>query len=476
MSVLSDTGFERDRLVEIKTKVDAAFVDALGAVNTAPDSVVGQMSGIYSASLDDLNEALQNYYDAMYVSSASGVALDGAVQYVGMTRIPASPTVVTACCYGTDGTVIQLGSLARTLDDVQYYAPEAGLITRSRALDVHLQVTTVVNSGDYQVIVNGESFVYSADSATTADEIAEGVAALIIVDNVVATSDSDTVRIRAEDGKTYFKLSQSSKFTVAKLGSAVIFAGLESGAHVVPVGSLVYIDSVITGFDEITNLAQAETGRDIETDEELRQRHAQGGFNINGKATVRAIRAAILSNVDGVTYCAVYENDTDATDGNGLPPHSFESVVVGGSNKDIAEEIYDVKPAGIKPHGSTSVQVIDDNGDALTVKFSRTTSKLIWVKVTIQAYDNELDLPSTYIDDIKQAVVSYGVTIGIGRDVITQRLYCPIYTVNGIAQVLVEIAATDTLAETPSYNTNNIVIGRAELASFDVALVSVIVP
>lgn len=92
---LSSTGFSRARLADIKADYDARFTEALGPVNTEPDAVVGQLIGIFAAALDDVNEALQDTYDAMYPYSAEGTSLDGAVSFVGLERLAASATTVT---------------------------------------------------------------------------------------------------------------------------------------------------------------------------------------------------------------------------------------------------------------------------------------------------------------------------------------------------------------------------------------------
>ena len=40
---LTENGFERPRLPEIKTTYDGLFTDALGPLNTNPDAVIGQI-------------------------------------------------------------------------------------------------------------------------------------------------------------------------------------------------------------------------------------------------------------------------------------------------------------------------------------------------------------------------------------------------------------------------------------------------
>ena len=44
-----------------------------------------------------------------------------------------------------------------------------------------------------------------------------------------------------------------------------------------------------------------------------------------------------LASVPGVSLVRVYQNDTNETDANGLPPHSIEAVVQGGADYDIGD-------------------------------------------------------------------------------------------------------------------------------------------
>ncbi len=97
---LTANGLERPRLNELKASLDALFTEALGPVTTTPDSVVGQLTGIEAEALANLWEAVQDNYDSMYPFSAEGTALDGAVSFVGIERLPATPTTVIAMVYG----------------------------------------------------------------------------------------------------------------------------------------------------------------------------------------------------------------------------------------------------------------------------------------------------------------------------------------------------------------------------------------
>lgn len=470
---LTEEGFDRPRLNEIKSDYDQRFTDALGPINTSPDAVAGQIIGIFSAALDDAWEALQNTYDAMYPATAEGTSLDGVVALVGLTRLGATPTTVVAMCYGTQDTVIPVGALARALDNRQYVTTAATTISNMAAGDVEITVTTVQNSANYQVTAGGTVVTYTSDGSATAAEIAAGLAALFDPADFLATSSQDVLRIRAADQYSDFTISADAKLTITKLGTPVTFTALEMGAYALPIGALNTIDSPVLGWSSVSNLVEGNIGRFVETDEELRARHAQT-VRVTGAATVQAIRSRILQDVDSVTSVAVYENRTHLYVGN-MPPHSFETVVSGGLDQAVADKIWEVKPAGIETYGNTAIQVLDNNGDVQIIKFSRPADKYAWIRVSVNALYPEEPLPAAVVNAIKAAVLAYGASLGVGQDVITQRFYGPIYTATtGIGSITVEAALTTLPTDVPVYSTGNASVARDEIAVFDELRISVV--
>ena len=463
---LTETGFDRPRLLEIKSEYDALFASVLGPVNTNADSVVGQIIGIFSAALDDAYEALQNTYDAMYPYSAEGTSLDGAVSFVGLERLAATPTTVVAMCYGTESTLIPAGALARSLDNRQYVTTADTVISRSSAGDVLIEPNVVTNGANYQVIAGGVSVAYTADGSATAAEITAGLAALFDVNSFLATADNGVLRLRAADQYSDFTLTVDSKLTITSLGTPVVFTGLDLGAYALPAAALTRMDSSILGWDAVNNLVAGATGRFVETDEELRERHSNS-VRVTGAATAQAIRSRLLAEVDSVTYAAIYENRTNVVDEFGMPAHSFEAVISGGLNQAVADKLFEVKPAGIETYGNTSIQVFDENGDVQTCNFSRPLDKFAWIRVTVDTLNEEEVLTSEIVQTIKDAVMAYSDTVGIGEDIITQRFYGPIYeATSGIGSITVEAALTALEGDTPTYGTANVPVARAELAVF----------
>lgn len=241
------------------------------------------------------------------------------------------------------------------------------------------------------------------------------------------------------------------------------FQAENTGAVQAPAGSLTVIETPQTGVDSVTNTLDAVLGRDTETDAELKQRRAEL-LQRSGTATVEGIRRHVL-DVLNVLQCTVIENSSGIVDPDGRPPKSFESVVSGGDDTEIAQAIFDAKAAGIETHGAITKVIVDSQGISHDVKFSRPADKEIWliVNITPNTDPNEGDLyPTSGDQDVEDALLVYGEAFTMGQDVINSQLYSPINTVPGVVGIEVLAGFSD-----PPAASTNLAIGAHELAVFD---------
>ena len=181
-----------------------------------------------------------------------------------------------------------------------------------------------------------------------------------------------------------------------------------------------------------------------------------------GGVNADAIRGEILQNVEGVYSAIVYENDTDETDSEGLPPHSIEAIVYGGLDADIAQAIFRRKAAGIQTSGSSSIAVIAKSGQSINIKFSRPTTVAVYIQ--IKNLETNSDFPGDGQDRIKEALVEYiggdvrgGLTIG--SDVLYIALPGFILSVPGVVDF--DLGISETASD---YGEENIVIDTREKA------------
>lgn len=143
-------------------------------------------------------------------------------------------------------------------------------------------------------------------------------------------------------------------------------------------------------------------GTDTETDQELRRRYyvsisAYSNSSLNGIISeVAKIRNII--RVSGI------ENNTDIQSPEGLPPHSFQLFVEGGSDSEIAEGIFFKKPAGIQTYGDVKHPIIYQ-GNEYQISFSRFEKQFVYYSLNIQP---RIGASAINIEqDVKKALVDY---------------------------------------------------------------------
>ncbi len=197
-------------------------------------------------------------------------------------------------------------------------------------------------------------------------------------------------------------------------GVDILFRAVETGPKAAPAGTVTQIDTPVSGWASVTNaLDESVLGADIESDAAYRIRQV-AELRAQGASTVAAIRAKVRE-VDNVTEVFVFENSTNTTDANGLPPYSFEAVVEGGTDAAVAKAIADHKPVGTPSYGSTTETTVDDNGFPVDISFSRPEELPIYITVTVTV--DGARLPDNADATIKAALAAYEDNYAIGSEV-----------------------------------------------------------
>lgn len=469
MAGLTDTGFEIKRLQDIRNDIAKDFQAKFGTdLDVSESSVAGQIISTLSNPLSDLWEGLQATYNSQYPDSADGVSLDRVVAYNALSRLRATNTVVKAIAIGNKGTVIPAGSQARMTDNLtNFISTLEYTIDESKSLIDKINITNVLNSTDYTIIVNGVP--YTINSGITATKISiinafiASMASSIVV-TASATND-EYLQIETKDYDTTFSVSLGDNLEFNSIGSPIEFNCSMTGAIEVPANTLTVIVTPISGWDAVTNSLPGITGRNEETDSELRTRRRLSLTKI-GSATAEAIKSRIRQEVANITGVFLIENRSDTADIDGRPAHSFETIVAGGDDQEIADKIYQVAPVGIQTYGNIQKNITTSDGQTIPINFSRSVEVYIWLKATITVY-NEETFPTHGIDQIKKQIINLSQTQDVGKDVILQKYLSPFYSVPGVGSVNLELAKSSSATVPPStFSASNIVISSTETAVF----------
>ncbi len=380
-----------------------------------------------------------------------------------------------------DGFVIK--SYTAILDSLknlakQHLGNDIDLGENSRLLRF-LQVVAYIIDEAWQL---GEDVYYSAFIDTATGASLDLLASLVGFVRKQATKATGTVtfsrstpagsditipagtRVATGDESVVFRTTQVATLAAGTTSVDVPIEAVEAGSTGnVAANTITKIVDPISGIEAVNNTNPTTGGSDTESDEELRYRIKTTISGV-GKATLDAIKAAVLA-VDGVKSVKIEENDTinDNTGTGGLPPKSFRVVVYGGADAEVAQAIFDTKPAGIQPYGSISATAYDSDGNPYTVHFERPAAVTIYVDVSITTDGTAVDA-----QDVKNAIKNYINNLDIGDDVVYNKVVAAVMDIAGVFDATVSI---DT--SSPPAGTSNILIASTEIAQTDDAYITV---
>lgn len=485
---VTPTGFVTKRLPDIKAELEETLRGTFGVgINLQAEEPLGQIVGIFSEREAKLWELAESVWNSAYPDTAEGVSLDNAAALTGIVRQGQTYSRVDATFYGDSGTVIPVGTVVSVEGNSSARFVTISELITADAVD---EVQKVQFGATPTVGVFSLSFLSQVTSNlpfnATATQVQTALRALPnLSDDLVVTGSiaaGFTVTFQGADGSVnQAPLTVNTNTLLTALGAPVsvtvttITPGTRAeitgpliaespGAVAAPAGSLTVIETQISGLTGVENALDAELGDEIESDAQLRLRR-MSSLQKAGAGTLEAIKSDILG-LDGVEAALVFENDTLSVDTAGRPAKSFEVVVLGGDDDEIAETIWQDKPAGIQTFGTQSVVIQDSQGFERTIKFSRPTEVPIWVEFDLTITDA---FPLSGPAQVEAAVLAYGANLNLGDDVIVlPALISALAGIPGITNVAVRIGtAPDPVGSA------NIPIDAFEIAIFDSSRIGV---
>lgn len=398
-------GFVAKSLATIKAEITAALLEIIGAsAGTEPDGSIpdGSMAGQLVALMVDRETAHWDLMQAVYAAcdraQAMGASLDVVGALIGALRQLRQFSTATVTCVGVPGTQLLAGRAVKVTGTGSRFDGAAATIAAANAW----AGTTNYSLGDR---VTNAGNVYRC---TTAGQSASS--------GGPTTQGSGIV----DGGAQWLFLGAGTGFV------DVLFTAEVAGPVGALAGTLVNIDTPVSGWNAAYNALDAAVGRNQESDAVFRPRQDAVVAGA-GTSPKDAIRAKVIKvnqgstdpNHQPPTSCTVYANPTDYTDANGLSPHSVECLVVGGTDADIALAIWQAVAAGTATVGTTQVTVADSQGNPQVVSFTRPQPVLIYITTTAK-YDASVWSGSNPGASVAQAVLSalltYGLTYVPGAD------------------------------------------------------------
>ncbi len=418
----------------------------------------------------------QQDYFSKYPSTAEGVSLDNAAQFGGITRAGDKRTAYTMLCTGKDGTLIGEGSriASNTTPKIYFVSMQDFELSREAFNKANIKVVSVADNATYTITINGDAYVYLSKENPSTNDILVGIKAAyeeVWTEEASRefdfTVEEDVLTISCKSERKSNMLSLSENLTTDTVSCLFAFHSEEYGKIVLPEKSITEIVTTIVGFNSCYNLSSPTYGRLRETDIEFRQSYLKK-IASRSSSMLESITAAILENVENVQSATAYENSSNATDSYGRPPHSIEVVVDGGEDVEIAAQILKTKAAGIGTHGLVEVDVPDNYGSVIPVRFNRPEPVYVWLKVNITTNPKQA-MPPNYEDIIKASIVLDGMEIQAGEDVLTQDFFENIKKkCSGIAYIDISAFSTtdsEVKPEANQYTLKNVIVTQRQKVS-----------
>jgi uncharacterized phage protein gp47/JayE len=472
---LTNDGFVKKDLQTIKTEIEQSLKSAFGqTIDLSESSVFGQIVGLNSIREANIWDLAEETYNSQSPDGATGINLDRVNALVNIQRLPSIATTAQGLLTGINGTVITIDSeVSQVTTNLAYALIEAVTLNTSNCIDFTFNVGTVIDSTNYTITIAGTPFTYNSGTDATNLSIINGLEALFnlsgytFIDNL-----NGSAKINVDDYITEFAFSIDTNLNIVTVSRNGQFVCTETGENPLPAQTLNIIDTPVSGWTAVNNLLSGTTGTEQETDQDFRERRRSAQRAV-GRGTDEALKGRLLV-VDNVTSVLVISNRESTVDVDSRPGKSFEAIVLGGSDSNIADEIWLTQPAGIESYGNTSIVVKDSQNVDQTILFSRPEPVYTWIEIALTLYDEEI-FPTNGTDKIKDSIVVFSDTeYDIGIDVLRQRLYKPVFETSGISSATIKLGTSLDPGTPPgSYTEVDISINSREIASIDKARMTI---
>lgn len=241
--------------------------------------------------------------------------------------------------------------------------------------------------------------------------------------NLIGASSGNGTPFTVSDpsGNLFYLISDT---TTINGSNTLLFTSAVAGAIEVTPNTITTISTPILGVLSVNNPSGAvNAGIDEETDAALRYRRSVSVSNPSSGYLDGLIGA--LLGVENVINAIVYENNTEVTDGDGIPPHSIWPIVdyvgptgvtgmtgatgVSGAQSEIANIIYNRRNAGCGMYGNITVNLLQTNGFTIPIKYSYVTYEYLYITLNITSINPTHTVDQVYIKNQIADNIKYGI-------------------------------------------------------------------
>lgn len=469
MSGLTPEGFEIKRFRDVIDSVQQNLrdLDSNIVITDSSNKVSNNIGNVFSLAISELHELGEELWNSFDIDSASGIALDRLAQFKDTQRLGEeySKGLVEFSVNGI--TQVNTNVLVQDTSGRNLTCLENTTLTTSNVNSFKISYSGMATAGiTYFVTLGSESFSYTAVLGNTLEEVYNTLQSQInITDRYVATNSDGVFYVRGI-ANVNFTLSKRGDMIVDEFSVLVEFRADVLGDVVVNANTATLLLSSVANVISVNNPRNFDRGSLKENDFDLRVR-LKGLSNVTGKATPDAIIKAV-TEVDGVDSINLSINNSIFPDKEGQSPKSYEVIVTGGNDQDIADAILLTGGAGIETSGNVSLLSTGRFGGSYPISFTRPTNVYVFLNIDYEKYEEFSSFPVNGEEMMRQALVDYSATLSANQDLIPSALNEVIYeSVGGVGEVRITASYSynsNDLTPISNYAQNKVPIDKRQLA------------
>lgn len=451
MAGITEYGFVRKTLPEIITSMKNSIKTKLGNDwNVETGTIEDQFISVFAEEADQIWQGLEGIVSSQTLNGAEFTYLDDVLNKQGIyrqdkTKGGGEAIIQSNLATVSLGTLINAGAVISAKNNVNYVTLDTTTIDnyascyKLAATDIAIGIThtfTIYNS------IAPTTRIFTRTAISTADRIQMLNDLASFINEVI--TDAPNKAFLGSDSTLYVGYNPSTMlpqpFPAKRLyvsvfpktgiiGHAVNIEASVSGFKPLPYNGLISLSPSYTGYNSVVNYVDLNSGSDVQTDVQFKL-SAQNIRDNSIAGTPDALKSSLLK-LDGVVAAEVFENPTksyvyDVSSNLVCEPYTYNVVVLGGNDLDVAKTIYKKGYGNTKRYGTYSTTVNNDFGQTVVIDYTRASYFDIGVEVGYSAKDGGT-LSDAEKQQITESLISVVNQIAIGDYVINNLMNAVVY-------------------------------------------------
>jgi uncharacterized phage protein gp47/JayE len=485
---ITSEGFVRKTLQEILSSMKDNIKTKLGSDwNTETGTIEDQFISVFAEEADEVWQGVEGVVSSQTVQGAEGVYLDDVfarqgVYRQGKTKGSGQAVLQSNLQTLVIGTTVSSGLTLSASNGIQYASTDAVTLDNYASCYKIAASQLVIGTSYTFTIYNSlnpsiKSFTRTAINDTDKNAFLQEL--MVFINEVVI--DAPSKAYYEPTGRVlYVGYNQSTNLPnpypnkrlyvsvlpkVGIIGHSIDIEANTAGYYPLGANKLTGISPTYTGYDSVVNYISLNSGTDVQTDAEFRL-SALGIKDNSIAGTPDALKSSLLK-LAGVTDVEVFENPSkvyvyDISSQLVCDPYTYNVVVMGGNDLDVAKTIYEKGYGNTKRYGTYTTTITNINGQSVDVLYTRASYFDVGIEVGYTTKDNS-PLTEQEKNLITSTLIELFSGLSIGDYVLPKQIEAVVYqsvAFSRLRNLVVKIK--DMTLPFPTYTTNNLLANHNE--------------